>query len=198
MHEQHTSSESRRGCGPTEGASWQFGFGDPRGHRFHQHRGPHFGPHGFGPHGRARRGNVRAAVLAVLAERPMHGYEIMQELESRSSGFWRPSPGSIYPTLQLLEDQGFVKGEDVEGKRVFSLTDEGKAEAQRITEQGEPWAASAGGPEGARFRLRQGVFQLVAAVKQVGVTGTPEQVDAALEILAEARKRVYALLAEAE
>ena len=198
MYEQQTPPEGERGCGPGQGAGWQFGFGGHRGQRFHQHRGPHFGPHGFGPHGRARRGNVKAAVLAVLAERPMHGYEIMQELESRSSGFWRPSPGSIYPTLQLLEDQGLVKGEEVEGKRVFSLTDEGKAEAERITEQGEPWAASAGGPEGVRFRLRQGVFQLAAAVKQVGVTGTPEQVDAALEILAEARKRVYALLAEAE
>ena len=199
MHEQDTRTEGRPGGHAAEGGGWDFGFCGPRGQRFHQFRGPHgFGPHGFGPHGRARRGNVKAAVLAILAERPMHGYEIMQELESRSSGFWRPSPGSIYPTLQLLEDQGLVKGEEVEGKRVFSLTDEGKTEAERITEQGEPWAASAGGPEGVRFRLRQSVMQLMAAVKQVGMAGTQEQVDATLEILAEARKRVYALLAEAE
>ena len=204
MHEEQTRAEDGPGCGPEEGVGWEFAFGGHRGHRFHHHRGPRgFGPHGFGafgfgPQGRARRGNVRAAVLAVLAERPMHGYEIMQELESRSGGFWRPSPGSIYPTLQLLEDQGLVKGEDVEGKRVFSLTDEGRAEAAKVTEQGEPWAASPGGPEGAGFRLWQSAMQLGAAVKQVGMAGTPEQVEAALEILAEARKRVYALLAEAE
>jgi DNA-binding PadR family transcriptional regulator len=170
-------------------------FGGPHGPRCHAH---HFGPHGFGPHGRARRGNVRAAILAVLAERPMHGYQIMQELESRSSGFWRPSPGSVYPTLQLLKDQGMVKSEEVEGRRVFSLTDDGKAEAEKIAEQGEPWAASEGGPEGNRFRLRQAVGQLIAAVKQVGMAGSQEQIDKTLEILAEARKRVYGLLAESE
>ena len=202
MYEHATRPQGGPGSDPREGAGWHGGAGPCRGQRFHQYRGgfgPHgFGPHGFGPHGRARRGNVKAAVLALLDERPMHGYEIMQELETRSSGFWRPSPGSVYPTLQLLEDQGLVKGEDVEGKRVFSLTDEGKTEAERITAQGEPWAASPGGPEGNRFRLRQGIMQLGAAVKQVGMAGTAEQVDAALEILAEARKRIYALLAEAD
>jgi DNA-binding PadR family transcriptional regulator len=182
----------------------QGGRGERRFREGHGHCGPHgfgphgFGPHGFGPHGRARRGNVRAAILAVLAEQPMHGYEVMQQLESRSGGIWRPSPGSVYPTLQLLEDQGLIRSEEVEGRRVFSLTDEGKAEAATITQQGSPWAAAESGPAGARFRLRAAAMQLMAAVRQVGAAGSPEQVDKALEILTEARKRLYGLLAEAE
>ncbi len=212
--------ESQGGSGPAEGGPGEGGFGGEGGpggfggeggfgrwarggpgeRRFregHGHCGPRgFGPHGFGPHGRARRGNVRAAILAVLAEQPMHGYEIMQQLESRSGGIWRPSPGSVYPTLQLLEDQALIKGEDVEGRRVFSLTDEGKAEAETITQQGSPWASPEGGPGGARFKLRGGIKQLMAAVMQIGAAGSQEQIDKTLEILAEARKRIYALLAE--
>src|SRR5258707_548942 len=87
--------------------------------------GPPFGGRGGGP--RVRRGNVRAAILALLAERPMHGYEMIQELEARTNGLWRPSAGSIYPTLQLLEDEGLVTGEESEGKRRFTLTDGGRA-----------------------------------------------------------------------
>src|SRR5262245_45884231 len=92
--------------------------------------GPPFGGRGGGPG--VRRGNVRAAILALLAERPMHGYEMIQELEARTDGLWRPSAGSIYPTLQLLEDEGLVSGEDSDGKRRFSLTDAGRAEAERL------------------------------------------------------------------
>jgi DNA-binding PadR family transcriptional regulator len=106
--------------------------------RHHHRRGP-WGPFPFeffaGPRGgggpRARRGDVRAAVLALLQERPMHGYEMIQELQARSGGVWRPSAGSIYPTLQLLEDEGLVAAEEVDGKRRFTLTAEGVAEAER-------------------------------------------------------------------
>ena len=100
-----------------------------------------FGPRGgFGPgfrgrgrhRGRgARRGDVRAAVLALLAERPMHGYEIIQQIEERSGGVWRPSPGSIYPSLQLLADEGLVTGDETGGRRLFTLTDAGREEAAR-------------------------------------------------------------------
>src|SRR5436190_4116105 len=100
--------------------------GGPRG-PWQRGRSGGFGPWGpwFGGRGgpRMRRGNVRAAILALLAERPMHGYEMIQELESRTNGLWRPSAGSIYPTLQMLEDEGLVSGEASEGKRRFSLTD---------------------------------------------------------------------------
>src|SRR5712691_12502137 len=108
-----------------------------------RHGGPPFGP-GFGPWGpgfggpffgrgpKVGRGDVRAAILALLAEdSPMHGYQVIQELTERSGGVWRPSPGSIYPTLQLLEDEGLVRSEEVEGKRVFHLTEAGTAEAAK-------------------------------------------------------------------
>ncbi len=193
--------DPRAGSDPGQGGSRRWPYGYAAEVRFHEGHGPHgrhCGPHGFGPHGRARRGNVKAAILAVLAEQPMHGYEVMQQLESRSGGMWRPSPGSIYPTLQLLEDQGLVKSEDVDGRRVFSLTDEGKAEAATITEHGAPWATSETGPEGARFKLRGAAMQLMAATRQVGMAGSQEQIDKTLEILGEARKRIYGLLAESE
>ena len=94
----------------------------------HRHPGP---PHAFHRHGshrggrgaRARRGDVRAAVLALLNDQPMHGYEMITEIEERSGGYWRPSAGSIYPTLQLLEDEGLIVGEESDGKRRFTLTD---------------------------------------------------------------------------
>jgi DNA-binding PadR family transcriptional regulator len=190
------SSEAGGPCGP-HCASFAHG---PQESRFH-HRGPH-GPHGhgFGPFGRAKRGNVRAAVLAVLVERPMHGYEIMQQLEELTGGMWRPSPGSVYPTLQLLEDQGLVKADEVEGKRIFSLTETGTAEVTANEERmgGAPWAAPGHGAGGAHMKLRSSVGQLIAATRQVGVAGSAEQLDKTLEILAEARKRIYALLAEGE
>jgi len=186
------------GHGHAGEARFKFGEGRGRGGPGPRGHGGH-GPHGHGPWSRARRGNVRAAILSVLAEEPMHGYQIMQQLEERSGGMWRPSPGSVYPTLQLLEDQGFIKGEEVEGRRVFALTEAGKTEAEASKERhGAPWESSEHGDQGPRFRLRKAVFQIGAAVKQIGTTGSSEQVDATLEILAEARKRIYSLLAEGD
>jgi len=159
--------------------------------------GPH--GHGRGPWSRARRGHVRAAILSVLGDGPMHGYQIMQRLEERSGGMWRPSPGSVYPTLQMLEDEGLVKGEEVDGKRVFSLTEAGvKAAAESKERHGTPWEHEEGEETSPRFRLRRSVFQLGAAVRQVGTTGSAAQVEQTLEILAEARKRIYTLLADGE
>ena len=187
------------GCGPWRGPGRpQSGPGEcgPAIFKFSPH-GPH--GRGRGPWSRARRGNVRAAILSVLSEGPMHGYQIMQQLEERSGGMWRPSPGSVYPTLQLLEDQGFVKGEEVEGRRVFTLTEEGKAEAGQSKERyGTPWETGEGGSDDPWAKLGRGIFQIAAAVKQVGTTGTAEQVDKTIAILTEARKRIYALLAEAD
>ena len=208
------STEHQGRCGGPDGVDAARGFSFRCGHERAQTPpgdcGParfKFGPHGScGPHGhghgpwsRARRGNVRAAILSVIAEEPMHGYQIMQRLEERSGGMWRPSPGSVYPTLQLLEDQGFVKGEEIEGRRVFSLTEAGKTEAEASKERhGVPWERPEGGDEGPRFKLRKAVFQIGAAVKQVGTTGSAQQVEATIEILAEARKRIYELLAEGD
>jgi len=163
--------------------------GDRMGHR----RG-----HGFehGPGGRMRRGQIRTALLAVLAEEPGHGYEVMQRLEERSGGAWRPSPGSVYPTLQQLEDEGLVRSTERDGKRVYEITDEGRAEATRRIEElgGDPW-------EGARAasvygQLREALGTLAQAVRQIARAGDEAQVQRATEIVRDARKQLYRLLAE--
>ena len=161
-----------------------------------QRHGPHH-HHGFGPFGRARRGMIKAAVFAALAERPMHGYEIMQHIEELSGGSWRPSPGSVYPTLQEFEDRELVKAEEIEGKRVYALTETGIAEADKLRdlEGNLPWM-TAEGPTGTRMKLRQALGGLAAATRQVGMSGSDDMVAKTLEILADARKRIYALLAE--
>lgn len=156
-----------------------------------------WGPPPFGPpwrgHGgrRARRGDIRAAILALLTERPMHGYEMMQELEARTSGAWRPSAGSIYPTLQLLEDEGLVAGEESEGRRRFVLTDSGRSEAERLARP--PWEDIGGADEPA-LGLREAGFQLGAAVMHAARTGNPEQVAKVRETLLDARKQIYSIL----
>jgi DNA-binding PadR family transcriptional regulator len=141
-----------------------------------------------------RRGNVRAAILALLAERPMHGYEMIQELEARTDGVWRPSAGSIYPTLQLLEDEGLVTGEESGGKRRFSLTDTGRAEADEL--ERPPWEEVTGEGDGRASSLRDAGFQLGAAIIQVARTGTEDQIAKTRDILNDARRRVYTVLGE--
>jgi DNA-binding PadR family transcriptional regulator len=192
-------------CGP-QGERFTHGrFGPgawgPSGFMFGPH-GPHgqHGRGGFGPSGRGRRGMMKYLVLEALAAEPMHGYQIIQHLEERSGGMWRPSPGSVYPTLQLLEDQGLVKSEEVEGRRVYSLTDEGRAEAEAGKESGaeSPWAWFAEKAKDPRVKLGQATFQLGDAARQVGMSGSAEQVDKALEVLAEARRKLYQLLADGE
>ncbi len=146
---------------------------------------------------RVSRGDVRIAVLAVLDDQPMHGYQIMQELEERSGGGWQPSPGSIYPTLQLLADEGLIACRSVDGKNIFSLTEDGAA-AVAANEDPPPWERfeSEGGV--AFANLRRSLFQLGAAIRQVAATGSTAQADAANRILTDARKAVYRLLAEDE
>jgi len=140
------------------------------------------------------RGDVRTAILFLLAEGPMHGYQVIQELTERSGGMWQPSPGSVYPTLQQLEDEGMVRSAEDEGRRVFSLTDEGRAEVERRAEEPRPWEMRADAEPFAG--IRDEGFGVGAAVMQVVRTGTPQQVARAREILAEARRSLYRLLAE--
>ncbi len=145
--------------------------------------------------GRARRGDVRAAVLALLAERPMHGYEIIGELAERTDGVWKPSPGSVYPTLQLLEDEGLVVGEEQDGKRRFSLTDEGR---QKVADRGgpPPWDQITQGVDPGERDLWEAFRHVVMACRQVSAAGSPDQRRRAVEILTEARKKLYGILAE--
>ncbi|MEW2250492.1 PadR family transcriptional regulator [Streptomyces sp. NPDC006975] len=163
--------------------------------------GPGFGPGPWGgrgrggPRGRARRGDVRASILALLEDRPMHGYEMIQEIAERSGGAWKPSPGSVYPTLQLLEDEGLISSESEGGKKLFSLTEEGRAAADQGPEA--PWEeASRGIDFEALGEIRQAGFGLMEAFGQVWKTGTKEQREKALAVLNDARKKLYLILAD--
>jgi DNA-binding PadR family transcriptional regulator len=145
--------------------------------------------------GRRRRGQgaVRRAILALLAERPMHGYEMIGELEQRTGGVWRPSPGSIYPTLQLLEDAGLVRVEADGDRRRYSLTDAGREQAEQMRSLGTPWEH---GGEGAadQVALRRALWSTAAAARQVALVGDAQDQQAATEILVQARRSLYRLL----
>ena len=143
---------------------------------------------------RVRRGDVRSAILALLDDRPMHGYEIITELEERTGGRWRPSAGSIYPTLQLLEDEGLVTAEEVDGRKVYSLTEAGKKEAPARTEEARPWEE--GDEDSPRFEVRRELFRTIGAAKQVARGDDEAQLTRAAEILKEARRKLYGILAE--
>lgn len=174
-----------------------------------------FGPGGFGPggpggpggrgrghgpgRGRRPRGNVRAAVLALLMEEPRHGYAIMTELAERSGGLWRPSPGSVYPVLQQLQDEGLVTAEESEGRKVFSITAEGRTLVeQNPAEFAEPWSVAGPGPRQRVKTLFEGMAALGPAVQQVARLGTAEQAERARVVLDEARRSLYRILAEDE
>jgi DNA-binding PadR family transcriptional regulator len=117
------------------------------GHGPFGHKGP-FGPEG--PMGKARRffgrGDLKFALLELLQERPMHGYEMMKALEEKSGGFYAPSAGSVYPTLQMLEDRGLVTVSEVEGKKVYSITDAGRAALEEHKKEQEPQESFKGAP----------------------------------------------------
>jgi DNA-binding PadR family transcriptional regulator len=165
-------------------------------HRHHGGWGP-AGPWGPPPRVRRDRGDVRLAILLLLDEQPRHGYEIITELADRSDGRWRPSPGSIYPVLKRLTKEGLVQPSQEQGKRTFALTPAGKTLVdQQRDEWGEPWARDPGTPNDEAMRLWSEGKQLGAAVWQVSQLEDPAQIDAAVEVLADARKKIYRMLAE--
>ena len=138
-----------------------------------------------------RRGATRTAILAALREEPAHGYEVMRRLEEMSGGLWRPSPGSVYPHLQMLEDEGLVRSSEVDGTRTYALTD----------------ARSCGGREGhacpgmAPARpttrcgtLRLGIGQLMSAAKQLAGAGEKSQIERGIAVVQRARKELYQIL----
>jgi DNA-binding PadR family transcriptional regulator len=163
--------------------------------------GPRGRGHGRGPGGRGgrrgRRGDVRAAILALLAEQPRHGYEIIGEIGERSGGFWKPSPGSIYPTLQLLADEGLVTSTEDNGKRLFELTGEGRAAAEG-QDAVPPWEHIAHDVDPNEVNLRKAGGTLFAAAIQVSQAGSPGQKARAVEVLNEARRALYGILGEVE
>ncbi|MDQ1440312.1 MAG: hypothetical protein QOG97_540 [Acidimicrobiaceae bacterium] len=146
--------------------------------------------------GRARRGDVRAAVLLLLAEAPRNGYQIIQELGERSRGAWRPSPGSVYPVLQQLEDEGLVVSSTADVGRLYRITDTGSTyvESHRA-EMGKPWEEAANAVSPPAMELAQLIPQVVGAIKQVLQAGTERQVKQAITVLTETRRALYRILA---
>jgi len=171
--------------GPGSGGPWSFPLHGP----------PQMG--GFRHGRRMRRGNVRAAILLLLAEEPRNGYQLMQELETRSGGAWRPSPGSVYPALQLLADEGLIRAESRDGGNVYELTDAGRAHVEEHKDRlGTPWEqATEGVPDDVR-ELMKLAMQVGMATRQVTHAGNDEQRKQAAELLAETRRSLYRILAE--
>jgi DNA-binding PadR family transcriptional regulator len=179
-----------------------FGFGPESGAFGGHGRGGHGDFGGHGPRGRGRgrggrRPNVRAALLALLTERPMHGYEMIQELDQRTGGARRPSPGSVYPTLQLLEDEGLIASTADEGRRRFALTDAGREEATQAAENA-PWNAFEAETINSWHDIREASMGAMNALRQVMRTGNDDQRARAAQVLDEARRKLYAILAESE
>ena len=171
----------------------------------HRPGGPRFedghGPRGFrgGPRGpRVKSGNMRLAVLALLAEEARNGYAMIQEISSRSGGLWQPSPGAMYPALAGLEDEGLITVQPQDGKKAYALSEAGQKYVQENAEALKaPWDASEEGGRGAgRIELRQALHGLMGAAGQVAQAGNEAQVKEAANLLNTARKGLYRLLAE--
>jgi DNA-binding PadR family transcriptional regulator len=201
-------SADGRERGQKSGGSWQRGFG---GHAGRGHwgggasgawggwwpGGPPPGPAGPGRGSKAGRGDVRAAILALLREGPRTGYQIMSEISERSGGAWRPSPGAVYPALSQLADEGLIAGEESGGRRTFSLTSAGQAYLEQHPEmaraawesrqQQEAWELPGLFAEAAR---------LGGGIVQVAQSGTPQQIHAVEELLARTRRELYQILAD--
>lgn len=147
------------------------------------------------PGTRAGRGDVRAAILFLLAEKPRHGYQIINEIEQRSGGAWKPSPGSVYPTLQLLADEGLIRAEAENGRKTYSLTDEGREETDASAESSDRWGPADRNHARTRALPKTGV-ELAQAIAQVGQSGSPEQIQEAVGVIDQARRKLYSILAQ--
>jgi DNA-binding PadR family transcriptional regulator len=147
---------------------------------------------GWGGGRRMPRGAIRTAILAALRDGPANGYEVMRRLEEMSGGLWRPSPGSVYPHLQMLEDEGLVQASEVDGGRTFTLTETGQAEAAKAK---LPWQ-EAGETDDEVRTLRLGMGQLMSAAKQLAGDGEKSQIERGISVIQKARKELYQILAE--
>ncbi|MBK9943825.1 MAG: PadR family transcriptional regulator [Kouleothrix sp.] len=199
----------RPGGSPPEFGWRHYFFGRPE--RPPHRGGPFGGPFGGDPFDqdgggrrRHRRGDIKFALLELLAEQPRHGYDLIKELEQRYGGFYRPSPGSVYPTLQLLEDEGHLTSATVDGKRVYTITESGRgllAERQRHAgpEGRGPHHGFRGRGEGQDLEaLKQSGMALTASVMQAARHGTPKQVESVMRLLDSTRREIYAILSQAD
>jgi DNA-binding PadR family transcriptional regulator len=185
----HAHHPGHRGRGFAHGPRGDFG-------------GPFAGFGGGGPRGRgrkARRGDIRTAALLLLAEEPRNGYQIMQEVQERSGDVWRPSPGSVYPALQQLEDEGLIRSEEQDGRKLFALTDEGRAAvADRDPERPAPWEQMSGDVSARAHELGKLMREVAFAFSQVMRTGSEAQIGSAQGVLATARRDLYRILADGD
>jgi DNA-binding PadR family transcriptional regulator len=190
------STGARSGCRPHHG-----GERGPYGARG-EFGGPFGGFAYGGPRGRgrkARRGDIRTAALLLLSEEPRNGYQIMQEVQERSGDVWRPSPGSVYPALQQLEDEGLIRSEEHDGRKLYALTDEGRAAvAQRDAATPAPWDQMSGDVSDKAHELGRLMREVASAFVQVMRTGSEGQVARAREVLAGTRRELYRILADGE
>ncbi|HEX2702084.1 MAG TPA: PadR family transcriptional regulator [Solirubrobacteraceae bacterium] len=168
-----------------------FGFGGPRGFA---------GPGGFrGRGGKARRGDIRTAALLLLAEEPRNGYAIMQEIEQRSDGVWAPSPGSVYPALAQLEDEGLIRSEEQDGRKQFAITDSGREHlAKRPEDAPAPWDTLQGGVSSEVRELFGLLRQVAIAASQLAQTASETQIVEARKVLSDARRAIYRILGEGD
>ncbi len=181
--------------------AWRHRHGPPMGRGFARRFGPavmggFFGP-GFGRGPRMRRGDIRAAILALLREQPRNGYQVIQEIEARSQGMWRASAGSVYPALQQLEDEGLVEAVDEGGRRLYRLTEAGRGYADAHPDElAAPWASVADAIDDTTRAFFETLRAVAGAAMQVGQAGDESQVARARQILADTRRALYRILAE--
>lgn len=187
--------------GPSVGERGRRGHGPPFGRGGFPFGGPLFVGRagGFARGPRARRGDVRAAALILLAEEARNGYQLMQEIEQRSGGVWRPSPGSVYPALAQLEDEGLVRVEERDGRRTYVLTDAGRAYVdERRDDLAAPWEEMSESVDDDVAALFKELRQVALAAAQIAHVGTAPQVAEARGALAALRRTLYSLLAQDE
>lgn len=156
--------------------------------------GPAFGPRGFG--GRARKGDVRSAILSLLSEGPTNGYGLIKAIHTKTEGAWRPSPGSVYPTLQQLVDEGLIAPTSAGPRAEYDLTDEGRAHvAAHRDEIDAAWTQSRN-PWKEQGDLLTAARKLAGVVRQVATEATPEQRASATAKLDDLRRELYRMLGE--
>ena len=143
---------------------------------------------------RMRKGDVRSAVLRLLNESPMHGYQIISEIDTRSGGAWKPSPGSVYPTLQMLVDEGLLDSKETKGRRTYSLTSAGVDVAAAEAEKPAPWETGFDRPTGPRGTLAMSGVKIAKAAAEVARVGSPEQMEKAAKIIDDAAKKLSAIV----
>lgn len=148
---------------------------------------------------KARRGDVRTAILDVLSSQPMNGYQLIQQIADRSRGQWKPSPGSVYPTLQQLEDEGLVRTAQTDGRKAVELTDAGRDYVEANPEEiAATWRVFEDQADEDTSDLKGTISQVAAAVWQVAISGTPRQQEQAKEVLSDTRRQLYGLLADGD